>query len=530
MEPQEEAPPTQQQDELPPTPAAPVEEAVQQAEGEAEVEPTKSVKNFWERLDEVFTQNSQLREQMNELLEQFPDTQKINQDFKSFIFQPERLSLCSNDDIQPSTNPNTGLIPFSPAVGHVPSEKFSNFRIRLRRPLRNVKTIQLLSAVIPNAIQNIPDEQVFFFWYRLRKVGDGITINATTANKGAWNGATNYGAGDIVTFLGNTFVAIQPNQNYQPVGVQLGVWWSPVVLPADTTRPNYYDINSYNIRYLWLSPTYYFPYEYSAAGNQLLFNRTFQDYNDIVNTLNFIIAQNNILNNAQNDISFQYDATLNKIIMVPNPANLTAGYYYLPCGYEDPNIKTFMNSTGIIYGLQEQFAANYLKYIPGYTLNLRLGFTWNGVYPNPFLSANAWSNSSLLNILWWYMRKQDPGFNPPNFLPTWIQNVITFNSYPDLVNTSCVRVYADFALGSTQDSLGSTTPSGTPTIDGLLSIVPVNTTNLGVGFYQNNFNNPLTKIPANLTEIGISMYTDQGLPYYLPNSASVLLELAMEYK
>ena len=111
-----------------------------------------------------------------------------------------------------------------------------------------------------------------------------------------------------------------------------------------------------------------------------------------------------------------------------------------------------------------------------------------------------------------------------------ISNLITFNSYPDLVNTSCVRIYADFTLSSTLDSLGSALPIGTSTQQGLLSIIPINTNNLGVGFYQNNFNNPLTKIPQNITEIAIFMLTDQGVPFYLPNSATVLLELAIEYK
>ena len=67
-------------------------------------------------------------------------------------------------------------------------------------------------------------------------------------------------------------------------------------------------------------------------------------------------------------------------------------------------------------------------------------------------------------------------------------------------------------------------------LDGLLSLVPINATNLGVSFYQNNFNNPLTKIPDNITQIGITMLNDQGLPFYMPNSAVVLLELAVEYK
>lgn len=510
-----------------------------------EVQPTQNVKNFWERLDDVFIQNNELRKMMQDLVENFPEFEKARGPDSSFIFQPDRISLCSNDDIQPSTaltiaNPN---YPTSTTVGHTPSEKFSAFRIRLSRPLRNVKSIQLLSAVIPNAIQNIPDDQVFFFWYRLRQVGDGVTVNASTANKGAWPTVGGNNAGDIVSYLGNTYAAIRPSVGIPPTGnVNSELFWTPCTLPADTTRPNYYDISQYTIQYLLFTPTYSWPADFLQAGNQLLYNRTFTDYADLVLNLNYIMLQPNNNNSSQNDISFQYDDVLNKIVMIPNPANIAAGYYYLPCGYEDPNITKFMTNpnSGIRFN-NTSLQATAFEFNPGYTLNLRLGFTWNGVYIDPYTLTDPWNNITLQQSLYWYLRKKDPGFfaqnipnpnPPPPFLPSipdWSQSTITFNNYPDLVNTSCVRIYCDFVFGSTQDSLGSNTPQGSPTIQGLLSIIPVNTTNLGVGYYQNNFNNPLKKIPQNITEIGISMFNDQGKPYYLPNSATVILELAIEY-
>ena len=511
---QQELPTVQQETE------APVEE---------EVAPTKSVKNFWERLDEVFTQNTELRERMEELVEQFPQFQPTQNQYKSFIFQPERIALCSNDDITPSSqqpNANPAKVP-STVNGHYPSEKFSQFRIRLRRPLRNVKSIQLLSGVIPNAVQNIPDSQTFFFWYKIRSVA--------TANQGAWTIGATYLPGDIVSYSGLDYVVNTEDTASAPAPPNSNPSYQTITLPADTTRPNYYDLNPSKLKYLWLAPSYWYPYETVAAGNQLLFNRTFQDYQDLVLSLNYIITQNLVQNNAQNDISFKYDDVLNKIIMIPNAASVAANTYYLPCGYADPNINAFMtNPAQIIYGTNTAFSAPAIQFTPESTLNLRLGFTWNGSFPNPFQSSDPWSDLTLQSAVYWYMRAKDPGFYagpPPGipYIPPWGQEKITFNSYPDLVNTSCVRIYADFALGSTQDSLDSSAPQTTASVDGLLSIVPVNTTNLGVGFYQNNFNNPLTKIPQVITEVGITMLNDQGLPYYLPNSATVLLELAIEY-
>ena len=114
------------------------------------------------------------------------------------------------------------------------------------------------------------------------------------------------------------------------------------------------------------------------------------------------------------------------------------------------------------------------------------------------------------------MRPSDPIYT----VTVMAQDRTTANSYPDLVNTSCVRIYCDVTLSSTEDSLGT---------KGLLSVVPVNTSNLGVGFYQNNFNNELTKIPQIISEVGITMLNDQGQPFYLPNSATVILELGITY-
>lgn len=511
----------EQEQEVLPTPVEPQEQEKVQTE-----EPTKSVKNFWERLDEVFNLSKQTNQNLEQILETFPEVQQINQNFHSALFQPERISLCSNDDQQPSSSqtlaPVTGRF-LTPSQGHAPSEYFSNFRIRLSRPLRNVKSIQMLSAVIPNATTNIPDTQTFFWWYKLRSVAQ--------ANRGVFDLGTNYIPGDIVSYNTNTYACKVENSTTLPSNT---TYWTQIILPADTTRPNYYDLNPYHLNYVFLSPTWFFPPDFIANGNQLYFNRTFQDYADLVLALNYCMLQAQGNNNAQNDISFQYDDVLNKIIMIPNPANITAGYYYLPCGYEDPNIPLFMASsaTSLQYGINYlgigTSAPSSFPYTSQSLLNTRLGFTWNGRFPNPFLSSNPWSDSLFLASLYYYLRKSDPYFAGPPPLQ-FNQNVIIANNYADLVNTSCVRIYADFTLGSTQDSLGSTSPEGTPTTQGLLSIVPVNTNNLGVGFYQNNFDNPLTKIPPNITEIGITMLTDQGTPFYLPNSATVLLELGITY-
>ena len=98
--------------------------------------------------------------------------------------------------------------------------------------------------------------------------------------------------------------------------------------------------------------------------------------------------------------------------------------------------------------------------------------------------------------------------------------MITANTYGDLVYTQSVSIYCDVTQGSTQDSAGNA---------GLLSVIPMSSGQLGINFYQNNFNNPLTKIPSQIQEITISMKTQSGDDYVLPSSANVSFELALEY-
>jgi hypothetical protein len=103
-----------------------------------------------------------------------------------------------------------------------------------------------------------------------------------------------------------------------------------------------------------------------------------------------------------------------------------------------------------------------------------------------------------------------------NFLAT----AYTAESYADLVNTGVVNLYADIVSGSTTDSLRNTN---------LLAAVPMNASNLGVAFYNPVITNPLTKIQDQVYQLNIIMTDDKGLPFNIPNSATVSLEIAFTY-
>ena len=191
-----------------------------------------------------------------------------------------------------------------------------------------------------------------------------------------------------------------------------------------------------------------------------------------------------------------------------DPVGNPNGFYYIPAGYEDPNIDLFY---------QNDWPINLTQtYKRGFLLNSRLGFTWNGNFQSPQKQNPYVAGAQLPGQLWNYMRPMDP-----IYASGWTNNAITAQSYPDLVYTGSVRIFADIVLGSSEDS----TSQG-----GLLSVVPMNVGNLGVAYYQSSFDNPLTKIPEIIPELEIRLLTEAGDPFYLPNSATVTLELAVAYK
>ena len=94
------------------------------------------------------------------------------------------------------------------------------------------------------------------------------------------------------------------------------------------------------------------------------------------------------------------------------------------------------------------------------------------------------------------------------------------NTYANLVNTAGIYLYVDFVQGSGEDSAGN---------GNLLSVIPINTANNSVGFYDKVTENTLKKIPSQIQSITVSMRDEIGNPFNLPNSAIVNFELGFSY-
>ena len=80
--------------------------------------------------------------------------------YKSFVYQPERLSISSQNATAPTSSSS-----LNPSQS---DNSYYNFTINLPRPLLNVKSLQLLRASIPQCSPSIQDTALVFWYYRLQ--------------------------------------------------------------------------------------------------------------------------------------------------------------------------------------------------------------------------------------------------------------------------------------------------------------------------------------------------------------------------
>lgn len=463
------------------------------------------------------------------LQELFPDQIVQIREYQSFVNQPERIQISSQQDIQ-DYDPNT-------------LTSYYNFRVRLSRPALNVKSIQLARASIPNAVTNIPDQETTLWFYALPQVSTGTIYTSV----GGFPGAAVY------TFdtSGNLYTA--------PGGVLVpssAIYFDSGLLVIDTDIDSPFQYNTLDAVTLPLSPTpafyggdplqvkYFVEYDApelatrrlnylryirlvpSYAQPELLdgfvggFNRSFQDYDDLTTELNNATIDDPLNGEPSNDIpgtfkfipnlvSFDYNTRFNKFVFT----GLNPEFRYLPCASDDPlwllaasELQTrdrqntrfeFSGVTTIIQPFQ-----------PYRNLNLRLGFNY-ATYPDP--------------INYTQMIRPIPPFivsPPPNLQDPFTSYDHVAPGYCDLVYTSCCHLYTDVTGGSTLDTIAE---------KALLASVPLNTPSLGVGFHSLPLNNPLTKISSQLYEIYIEMRTDTGEPMYFGNNVVISLELILTY-
>jgi hypothetical protein len=384
---------------------------------------------------------------------------------KSRVNQPERLLIRSDDD---TTNPN--------------QSGFFQFQVNLPTPVLDAKRCQIIRTTIPNIQLQIPDYQLVFYYYNLP--------TATTA---------------------------PANQYLEAVRLFPSYYQAPAGLAYTPTK-----------------------------------NRYVTDPNDLVSLLNTAasaggdaVAVNPLW--TAGDVTFAYNAVTKQITMTGN----TAGRFYTPAGYADPIVNANQNPT-----VGSAWAAN-TAYAPGtYVQNGGNRFiTFGGSNGTAvFNTDNAWTqlyqpiscpqynnaattfvqpqvSQYTLNLrLGYALSGNSPGrqsFAGGNRLYANIVNVAFANavavpsdSFPDLVYTNSVALYASFATGASLTSNNK---------HNLLAVVPVQTISLGVNNYIAATSNLLTKLSQTINNVTIEMRDSADQPYILPDNASVDLEVSFSY-
>ena len=390
-------------------------------------------------------------------------------------------------------------------------------------------------------------------------ITDTIDFNLGTINNASGGFLGNYNVADAAF---GSFSATIFNYSGGSIGTIL-VLSASIILQQPSTS------NLYMNRLL---PSYYkeelFDYStYKQAQNPYTtygLNRTFGDYQSVLTELQKCSLRDPAYdtNNGGTDLSgailmrnlyipgdvtFSFNEQINKFRMNGNNAFVTNSSSisilvrrYLIAGYTDPNIPIKAEQLKVLTaGISGITASLDFPSVPGAsmggmpyllykTLNMRLGFVWDGINAPVIVIPNNLTNSvtrSLLNRLRPLIFDAVLSVDPPNPALVGVTSpqfttIYTADTYADLVYTNSVSLYADFTGGSSYDSVGNTQ---------LLACVPMNASNLGVTFYNTTLYCPLTKISDQIYEIEIRMLTDTGAPYNVPNSAIVSLELALTY-
>ena len=274
-------------------------------------------------------------------------------------------------------------------------------------------------------------------------------------------------------------------------------------LPTATTVPT-----NAHLRAVRLFPSYY----QAPAG--LAYtptkNRYITDPNDFVNLLNTAAAAGGDAVAANpywvaGDVTFAYNATTKQISMTGQ----TAGRFYTPAGYSDPIVLQCIAGLGAAGVIRCPTYANAAVFfnqplLAQYTMNLRVGYAMSGFSRG----IQSFGQGSLV-----YANIVNLAFANGTAVPV--------DSFPDLVYTNGVALYASFTTGASLTSNNR---------HNLLAVVPTQAVSLSINNYIAATSNLLTKLSQTINNVVIEMRDSADQPYILPDNAQVDLEVSFSYQ
>jgi hypothetical protein len=276
-------------------------------------------------------------------------------------------------------------------------------------------------------------------------------------------------------------------------------------LPTATTVPE-----SQYLKCVRLYPSWYVPPSGFTAYTK---NRFVNDPSDLVTLLNQAAGAggDDVNYNAywsSAEVTFSYSATTKQITFVGN----SSGSFYAPAGYNDAIVLTIINGTAGTRPVMPNATATGSPLTPTtaqpqvseYTLNLRVGYAMSGVARGQqSFGAGQTAYADVTNVAYAY-------------------NVaVPADSYPNLVYTNNVYMYANFMAGASLTSNNR---------HNLLACCPFTVGPFGVNQYVAATSNLLTKLSQTIQNIVIELRDDADQPYSLPDNAQVSLEVSFSYQ
>jgi len=424
------------------------------------------------------------------------------------------------------------------------------------------------ATTLPNTSIGVPSA------YNYLATGYNDPNVATTQSTGnqIWNAYNLYEGGvnnnpQIVQYAGRTWVNGNQSQNDAPFNID-GATITSAVGSATTTLVN-------NVSTILSGvATYQTPsFNYYTAGQLVqisgmspsTFNGTFRIVNQTLTSFSVVNTAvgsssaggtsayptySGIVQYITNDVvlftGFYFCATSSNVGINPNPVftswrqnNWTITADPSPItGLSQISSRFDFNSIHTITGAGQELYIPFPKGIPSQPynnspkrlLNSILGFSFNGQI-NPTLYANI--NQPIILTT---SPANAPAYNRLRPVPLYLVGVpITGGSYDDsltsytytadgycnLVYSSIISIYTNIAGASTLDTQRDTN---------LLALVSMNCGNLGVSYWNNFIDNPLTKVQGSIYSIYIELRDEYGEPYYLTNNAVSTFVFKASYK
>ncbi len=269
-------------------------------------------------------------------------------------------------------------------------------------------------------------------------------------------------------------------------------------LPNATTVPS-----SAYLKAVRLYPSDYVPPPAFTAYTTNTYIQSPQELVDLLNAAASTGGDNVTYNTlwTANDVTFTYDATTNTILFDGNDV----ASFYCNAGYNDPNVRASQATTAITtYNFDT--TTTIQPYVLGYTLNLRCGYAMDGV------NRPRGAGTNLLSNLCANLTGKSFAGN------TYIYS----DTFPDLNYTTCIYLYSNIVGNSGYGSVNK---------KNLLAVIPVNVP-LGAVISYDGHSAPAyaTKVASEIYSVDVEMRDDANMPFYLPDSANVNLELSILYE